>query len=62
MAENTTARIVAEKRNVKCEVLFTRALVWLVLMGQADHLLIRAVFALCAVFAFLESIMSYEVE
>lgn len=48
--------------NVKCEVLFTRALVWLVLMGQADHLLIRAVFALCAVFTFIESIMSYEAE
>lgn len=62
MTENQTAREVAEKRNVKCEVLFTRALVWLVLMGQADHLLIRAVFALCAVFALLESIMSYEAE
>jgi len=50
------------KLDVKCEVLFTRALVWLVLMGQADHLLIRAVFALCAVFTFIESILSYEVE
>lgn len=50
------------KLDVKYEVLFTRALVWLVLMGQADHLLIRAVFALCAVFALLESIMSYEAE
>lgn len=50
------------KLDVKCEVLFTRALVWLVLMGQADHLLIRAVFALCAVFTFIESIMSYEAE